>query len=502
MRIAIVTPNFPSEPVDGMFLTMSLEIARGLKASGHELLILTLSDTQAGADMVEGMRVWRVKPDFETFCGLSFAPNLRLVSYWLHCSLLLFSSAQKVVDDFNPDVIEVQDFFALGLPWINDARYPVVMRVIGSLSEMIRNGSVDAPPMAMHFIDAIELATVSSATLALSLCQDIVERFNARANLPDGHITAIKTPLSIPPELPQPTKKSNAGNFPDILFWGRIDSQKGVDQLIGALPAVSREFPDFSLTLIGRVVDEKYLAALKQRLTEENLTEHVHFAGELSRDALIQRAVDADICVFPSRYETACYASLEAMSYGCCVVATAVGGIPEYIAHDHTGWLVSPNDHHDLANALIHLSKNPALRQRLAQRARVEIAQICDPVRSISMSEQAYCQAISRFTLKQRNQIATLPVINEILEGLRDRSFETWLAEQRTAAYKAGVKDGYEQARLQYESKLPVTPPSHQKSSIFRMLIEKAFNDRLATTFNKSEGHTAGSNRSQIQTER
>ncbi|MBI3635077.1 MAG: glycosyltransferase family 4 protein [Candidatus Rokubacteria bacterium] len=89
-------------------------------------------------------------------------------------------------------------------------------------------------------------------------------------------------------------------------------------------------------------------------------------------DVSLLRAVE--IAVVPSRREGFPMITLEAMSVGTPVVATAIDGIQEQIESDVDGLLVSPGDATSLADAVVRLFGDAALREKLgaAARRRVE----------------------------------------------------------------------------------------------------------------------------------
>jgi len=62
-------------------------------------------------------------------------------------------------------------------------------------------------------------------------------------------------------------------------------------------------------------------------------------------------------------------AVLEAMAAGLPIIATPVGGIPEVIRDGETGLLVPPNDHKALAEAILKLRQDEALRTKLGEQA-------------------------------------------------------------------------------------------------------------------------------------
>ncbi len=78
----------------------------------------------------------------------------------------------------------------------------------------------------------------------------------------------------------------------------------------------------------------------------------------------------ADLALFTSETESFCLGILEAMFFGCPSVSTAVGGIPEVIAHDQTGWLVPSFDAAALAHGVETLLRDPVRRLAMGEAAR------------------------------------------------------------------------------------------------------------------------------------
>ena len=78
----------------------------------------------------------------------------------------------------------------------------------------------------------------------------------------------------------------------------------------------------------------------------------------------------ADVVAVPSTQpDPLPNAALEAAAAGCCVVASAHGGLPEILADGVTGLLVAPGDPAALAAALAELAADPAQRERLGAAA-------------------------------------------------------------------------------------------------------------------------------------
>jgi glycosyltransferase involved in cell wall biosynthesis len=85
---------------------------------------------------------------------------------------------------------------------------------------------------------------------------------------------------------------------------------------------------------------------------------------------------DADVLVLPSKSEGLPLIVMEAMAGSTPVVATAVGGVPELVEHDHTALLVPAEDDTALATALRHVLEDRDLRRSLAAHAREAVIQL------------------------------------------------------------------------------------------------------------------------------
>lgn len=107
--------------------------------------------------------------------------------------------------------------------------------------------------------------------------------------------------------------------------------------------------------------------------TSPRLSGRVAFAGAVSDVAASLNAMD--IFVLPSLSEGMSNTLMEAMASSLPVVATRVGGNPELIKEEHSGWLFEPGDALALSAILERLCRDPNLRQRLGQTARLRTIQ-------------------------------------------------------------------------------------------------------------------------------
>ncbi len=146
----------------------------------------------------------------------------------------------------------------------------------------------------------------------------------------------------------------------DLVFVGRLVSDKGVDVLLAALGELARRGLRPGLTVIGGGPEEPRLREQAQGL---GLVPRVRFAGTLAGEALVAELNRHRILVAPSRYhEPFGLVALEGIACGCAVVGTAGGGLPEAIGP--CGVTVPNGDAGALADALAELAAAP---ERLAE---------------------------------------------------------------------------------------------------------------------------------------
>lgn len=149
-----------------------------------------------------------------------------------------------------------------------------------------------------------------------------------------------------------------------LLYVGRLDPRKGADTAVEALT----HLPDAAgLTLVGGWDDaeEERLRALAAR---QQVASQVQFRGQCSRAEVRAAYDDADVVVFPVRWEEPWgLVPLEAMARGRLVVATGRGGSADYLRDGMNSLLFQADDARSLAAAVSRLAEGASLRNRLRE---------------------------------------------------------------------------------------------------------------------------------------
>lgn len=148
----------------------------------------------------------------------------------------------------------------------------------------------------------------------------------------------------------------------------RLNPIKNQRLLIDAFGDVVGDFPDAHLVIVG---DGEAFAALSAQAAERGLRHAVHLVG--GRDDVPAWLAAMDVFALSSLSEGMPMTILEAMAAGVPVVTTDVGGIREVLAPDEEGLFVPSGDRAAFAGSLKRLLDDPALRTRLAGRARARM---------------------------------------------------------------------------------------------------------------------------------
>jgi glycosyltransferase involved in cell wall biosynthesis len=154
-----------------------------------------------------------------------------------------------------------------------------------------------------------------------------------------------------------------------LLFVGRLHNAKGLNYLLEALSLIGTD--GLKLRVVGDTKSygnhSSQIFDLVQTLGIKN---QIEFTGEVCNiETIIRIYREADIFVLPSVWDTAPVCLWEAMCMGLPIVATNVGGIPEFVEDNVNGFLVPPKNSKALKEAILKLIQEPGLRQEIGQRS-------------------------------------------------------------------------------------------------------------------------------------
>ena len=173
--------------------------------------------------------------------------------------------------------------------------------------------------------------------------------------LPNG--IDLSSPLTSSPS----PLTSHLSPLHNVLCVSRIDYQKNQMALVDLLAA----FPDIHLTLVGPVTAPWYAEKIKTHVAELKVQDRFTLIPGLPPDSpeLVEQYRKADVFILPSLHEPFGIVALEAMRAGLPLIASQVGGLPDFVKDGENGLLFNPSEPTALAQTFRRLT--PELADRL-----------------------------------------------------------------------------------------------------------------------------------------
>jgi glycosyltransferase involved in cell wall biosynthesis len=345
----------------------------GLRARGYETLLVhgSIGSGEASLEHLAGARGGR------TVKIGNFGPHLRPFG-----DVRAFAQLVSLIFRESPDVVHTHTAKAGTLGRLAAAAFNATRAkhrrsvVVHTFHGHVLSGYFS--PAGSRLVRYVErvlfMLTDRAVTLSPAQRDDIVNRF--RVGRPE-RTTVVPLGLDLEPLLSLGPGVSALRRELDIDaralvvgYVGRFVPVKDLGTLIRAFAAAHRTCHDLILMLAGDGPQRPNL----ERLAEElGIVSRVRFIGWRDDLAAVYGAMD--ICAVSSLNEGTPVALIEAMAAGRAVVSTAVGGVPDVVAHGETGLLVSPRAVEELAGALVRLATRPDERARLGAAARSAVAQ-------------------------------------------------------------------------------------------------------------------------------
>lgn len=151
-----------------------------------------------------------------------------------------------------------------------------------------------------------------------------------------------------------------------ILYVGRLVYEKGIQNLIAAMPKILDRYHDSKLIICGRggMIDD-----LREQVKYLGIDNKVYFAGYCDSKKMQKMYKFADVAVFPSTYEPFGIVAIESMLSGTPTIVSDVGGLNEIVEHGVTGMKSYAGNANSIADSVLALLFDPKLCANISQNA-------------------------------------------------------------------------------------------------------------------------------------
>lgn len=301
--------------------------------------------------------------------------NIRSVdnsNLWIpYVMVLAFFSTLNLLIRKKVDLIYERDhIFGIGIILGKIFRIPTIVEVNGIIIEEMK--------ILKHFnLKIINLAkfiesfTLKNATHIISVTDGIKTYLKENYQIGFDRITTI--PNSVNTDLFKPIENSKQilnlnPEFNYILFVGSLVDWQGVDTLIRASPLILKDMPKTRFLIVGDGSMRTYYMNLTKTI---NVNDKFSFIGVVPHESVPLFINACDICVVPKKPLKSGYSPLKLYEYIACgkpVVASRISGF-ELLNEFNCGLLFEPENSVDLANVILKLLNDPALREEIGSNA-------------------------------------------------------------------------------------------------------------------------------------
>lgn len=341
MRILIGCDTFAPD-INGA-ATFAKRLAVALTKRGHDVHVVA-----PAPDRHHGERR-------ETHDGVEFTVH-RLYSWpwpphpWVRYALpwRVHANARRVLDRVQPDVVHFQSHINIGRGLVDEAKRRGI-RIVGTNHTMPENIAQHVTIFPKPIVDKLVDAQWRSAARIFGLA-DVVTTPTKRSSDYLEQMTGLSGVHSISNGLDASEYTPDFGPRTEnrIVFVGRLDEEKHIDELIRATAKLDPAL-DAKLDIVGGGEDEP---RLRRIAAEQGVADRVTFHGRISDDDLRHVLTRGTVFAMPSRAELQCIAAMEAMATALPVVAANAMALPHLVHNDENGYLFTPGDVDEFARHL------------------------------------------------------------------------------------------------------------------------------------------------------
>ena len=326
MRILIISPRYL--PHRGGLESVVYHLAHEFRQRGHTVQIITsrYPRTLPPTEEIDGVHVTRLHfllPDLKYFRNFRFELWLAGIWYFFDTERAL----RRFINEFQPDVVnnhylnEAAEFTGRSLA----GRSPAIPWVIS-----LHGGDVEGEPL-LGRTNKVRFSKASRQASELTACSNYLA-IQAQTLEPalQGRIDVIHNGVDAGRFA---DSESYPSDYPYILAVGQLVSHKGFDLLIEAFAQVAGKYPKVQLWIAG---GGSQRTALEMLIRQKGLVQRVQLLGKVDEATVASLMAGCLFVAMPSRREPFGIVALEGMAAGKPVLATPVGGLPEFL-------LVPPN---------------------------------------------------------------------------------------------------------------------------------------------------------------
>ena len=366
MRILMLTWEYPPRIVGGIARVVH-DLSHKLVKDGHEVTVVTYKDGDSQEyEDDKGVKVYRVN-------NYMISPN-NFIDWIMQLNFNMVAKATEIINKEGKfDCIHAHDWLVAyaAKTLKNSYEMPIVSTI--HATEAGRNSGIHDE--TQKYINDTEWLLTYESTEVIVNSNYMKCELQRLFGLPFEKINVVPNGINLNNfsgiEKDYDFRRQYAmDNEKIILYVGRLVYEKGIQNLISAMPKILQGYNDTKLVIAGKggMIDE-----LRDQANRMGLGNKVYFTGYLNSKQVQKMYKCADIAVFPSTYEPFGIVALEAMLAGIPTVVSDIGGLNEIVTHGVDGMKSYAGNPNSIADSVLTLLYDHRLCDNISKKAKNKV---------------------------------------------------------------------------------------------------------------------------------
>ena len=395
MKILMLTWEYPPRVVGGISRVV-YDLSHRLIKDGHEVTVVTYRDGEVPYyEDDKGVKVYRVD-------NYMIQPN-NFIDWILQLNFNMVERASQIIAEQGKfDVIHAHDWLVANAAKTLKHSFDIPIVATIHATEAGRNSGIREPNQ--KYINDTEWMLTYEANEVIVNSNYMKSEVQRLFGLPFEKINVVPNGVNLNKFTGMDRdysfrRKYAMDNEKIILFMGRLVYEKGVQNLIAAMPKVLASYHDAKLVIAGKggMLDE-----LKAQADYLGISNKVYFAGYMNGKDVERMYKAADISVFPSTYEPFGIVALEGMLAERPIVVSDAGGLGEIVEHRVTGMKSYCGNPNSIADSILEL-----LFDNIVKNAKIKVKENYNWQKIAQDTHFTYQKAICEtMAERQKKQIA------------------------------------------------------------------------------------------------
>ena len=366
MKILMLTWEYPPRVVGGIARVV-YDLSHRLIKDGHEVTVVTYREGETPYfEDDKGVKVYRVD-------NYMINPN-NFIDWIMQLNFNMVTKVNQIIaEEGGFDVIHAHDWLVAYAAKTIKHSYNIPIVATIHATEAGRNSGIHDE--TQRYINDTEWMLTYEATEVIVNSNYMKGEVQRLFGLPFEKINVVANGVNLNKfsgmERDYTFRRRYAmDNEKIILFMGRLVYEKGIQNLIAAMPKVLAGYHDAKLVIAGKggMMDE-----LRAQAESLGLGEKVYFAGYMNGKDVEKLYKAADISVFPSTYEPFGIVALEGMLAERPIVVSDAGGLGEIVEHRETGMKSYAGNANSIADSILTLLYDKQLCTNVVRKAKNKV---------------------------------------------------------------------------------------------------------------------------------